>query len=104
MPYEDLLERAQLEYGELYEDGRMWSIGDITTKAQEELSEMVLSDRNELGEGDEVREDTEALDDFMTRIDNDWGWLDDMEEEDHEIGQVFNSMHDDWIDTDSKIE
>lgn len=104
MPYEDLLERAQLEYGELYEDGRMWSIEDITTKAQEELSEMVLSDSNELVEGDEVREDTEALDDFMTRIDNDWGWLDDMEEEDHDIDQVFNSMDDDWIDTDSKIE
>ena len=83
-PYEDLLERAQTEWGELYEDDRMWKPEDITTKAQEEMPTVESSEMDHLLGGDEKQEESESLDDFMLRMDSEWGWL---EEEELEEGE-----------------
>jgi hypothetical protein len=73
-PYEDFLERAQMDWGDLYEDDRLWTPEDISDghlpKEDSEDMDHLLSD---------AAADDESVDDYMARIENDWGWL---EEED----------------------
>jgi hypothetical protein len=68
--YEDLLERAQMEWGELYEDDRMWSPDDIVGSqiVGEDFDTDHLS-------AEASSDDEESIDDFMLRMDSEWGWL-----------------------------
>lgn len=77
-PYEDTLERAQLEWGELFEDGRMWSPDDAGSQALREAVDGDLSDRSHLVM-DAAADDKESIDDFLSRVDSEWGWVDGMD-------------------------
>jgi hypothetical protein len=73
-PYEDTLDRAQSEWGELFEDDRMWSPEDAGSVARPEAVDDNPTDRSHLGM-DAAADDRESLDDFLSRVDDDWGWV-----------------------------
>ena len=75
-PYEDMLERAQEEWGELYEDDRMWTPDDI---AVIRLSEGEDTDMDHLV-SEASPDDTETVDEFMSRMDSDWGWIEEQDD------------------------
>ena len=84
-PFEDYLEQAQNEWGELYEDHRMWTVEDIVHESPpleldpdkiENLPgfEYLFQDATENDNG-------ESFEDAVDRIDREWAlWLDDDDE------------------------
>jgi hypothetical protein len=73
-PYEDTLDRARSEWGELFEDDRMWSPEDSLSVARPEAVDDNPTDRSHLVM-DAAADDRESLDDFLSRADSDWGWV-----------------------------
>eukprot|EP00980_Cylindrotheca_fusiformis_P010101 scaffold2243_cov122-Cylindrotheca_fusiformis.AAC.17 len=73
--YEDALDRAQMEWGELFEDGRMWSPDDVRSAAstKSEVDDPSAMDHVVL---DAAADDPESIDDFLSRVDSEWGWID----------------------------
>jgi hypothetical protein len=72
--YETILEQAQELWGELYDDEHFWSPADVVESQAVSNSGQKMS----VGPGD--REEV-SLVEFSTRLDNEWGWLDDPQPE-----------------------
>jgi hypothetical protein len=77
-PYEDFLERLQHEWGDLYEDDRMWTPDDIVDQfpSTEFTMDHLLKDSSD--------DDIESIEEFDARMQKDWGWLEE-ENENEEI-------------------
>lgn len=65
--YETTLERAQLDWGDLYEDDRIWTSTDVMPTSPLPPSGLGLV---------QTVEEKESITDFSERINQDWGWLD----------------------------
>jgi hypothetical protein len=73
-PYEDFLERAQMDWGELYEDDRMWTLDDSIEGARPAGDDVDTEHlQSDSAEGDE------SIADFMARVESEWGWLEEVE-------------------------
>mmetsp|Transcript_1046 Transcript_1046/g.2048 ORF Transcript_1046/g.2048 Transcript_1046/m.2048 type:complete len:1254 (+) Transcript_1046:1-3762(+) len=73
-PYEDMLERAQLDWGKLYDDDYMWSLKDAREAPLVQNPATI-----DLEEAPEPAYE-EPLEEFDARIDKTWGWLDDRDD------------------------
>ncbi len=64
--YETTLERAQVEWGDLYEDDQIWSSNDVVPVQSVPPGGIGLV---------QTGDDKESIDVFSQRINQDWGWL-----------------------------
>jgi hypothetical protein len=96
--YETMLELSQLEWGDLYEDDRMWSLDDVV---QSRLPP-ATTNLAQAGVGDD-----ESIDSFSERMEQEWGWLDEPtfdlthQSEDHRPYEFDEHQWDEYLGTDS---
>lgn len=64
--YETMLEQNQLEWGDLYDDDRMWSSDDLVQSRLPPATTSLV----------QVGGDDESIDSFSERMEQEWGWLD----------------------------
>ena len=89
VPYETVLERTQMEWGDLYEDDHIWSEHDIARSSQQAADTVVSND----AEAENRVE--EPIDMFMARLEQDWGWL-----EEPKNGTLINLEKPSFYDSD----
>ncbi|KAL3933272.1 MAG: hypothetical protein SGBAC_010474 [Bacillariaceae sp.] len=78
IPYEDVLDLAQLNWGKLYDDDHMWSLQDAR---EAPLRQVTAADSPQVAPQPACEE---SIEEFDARIEKSWGWLNERDDDDND--------------------